>query len=112
MPHVLAAAELVLGRSGAGTVWECAVLGKPMVLIPLSVNSRGDQVENARFFEKAGAAVCLTGLKLSNENLVSTIKRLADDSIMREAMAAASKKSGEPDAVSIITEIIMENICK
>jgi UDP-N-acetylglucosamine--N-acetylmuramyl-(pentapeptide) pyrophosphoryl-undecaprenol N-acetylglucosamine transferase len=57
MPAVLAAADLVLGRSGAGTVWECAAAGKPMILVPLAgAGTRGDQVENARFFEKAGAA--------------------------------------------------------
>jgi UDP-N-acetylglucosamine--N-acetylmuramyl-(pentapeptide) pyrophosphoryl-undecaprenol N-acetylglucosamine transferase len=108
MPHVLAAAELVVGRSGAGTVWECAALGKPMVLVPLSGNSRGDQVENARFFEKAGAAVCLTGADLTNENLVRVIDELASDSHKREAMARASREIGQLDALSKIITIITE----
>jgi len=110
MPHVLAAAELVLGRSGAGTVWECAALGKPMALVPLSGNSRGDQVENARFFEKAGAAVCLTGADLNNENLVRLINALAEDSHRREEMAAASRKIGRLNASSEIASAIMEFI--
>ncbi|MDR0323598.1 MAG: UDP-N-acetylglucosamine--N-acetylmuramyl-(pentapeptide) pyrophosphoryl-undecaprenol N-acetylglucosamine transferase, partial [Treponema sp.] len=46
LPDVMAAAELVLGRSGAG-IWEWAVSGKPMILIPLTGSgTRGDQVEN------------------------------------------------------------------
>jgi UDP-N-acetylglucosamine--N-acetylmuramyl-(pentapeptide) pyrophosphoryl-undecaprenol N-acetylglucosamine transferase len=60
MPHVIAAADLVLCRSGAGTLWECAGLKKPMILLPLrGSGTRGDQVENARLFEKAGAALNL-----------------------------------------------------
>jgi len=110
MPHVLAAAELVLGRSGAGTVWECAALGKPMVLIPLSGNSRGDQVENARFFEKAGAALCLTGADLSDENLVMAINGLAEDSHKRDEMAAASLKIGRLNGREKIAGAIMEFI--
>ena len=110
MPHVLAAAELVLGRSGAGTVWECAAQGKPMVLIPLSGNSRGDQVENARFFEKAGAAVCLTGADLNAENFVRVISTLAEDSNKRNAMAEASRKIGLCNGTAQISAVIMEFI--
>ncbi|MCX8014341.1 MAG: UDP-N-acetylglucosamine--N-acetylmuramyl-(pentapeptide) pyrophosphoryl-undecaprenol N-acetylglucosamine transferase, partial [Rectinema sp.] len=57
-----AAADVVAGRAGAGTVWEAASLEKPMVLIPLAGSgTRGDQVENARLAEKAGAARVLLG---------------------------------------------------
>ena len=108
MPHVLAASELVLGRSGAGTVWECAALGKPMVLVPLSYSSRGDQVENARFFEKAGAAICLTGVDANGKNLVRIINELADDHLKRTAMAGASQKIGQRDAISVIISAIGE----
>ena len=59
IPHVIAASDLVLCRSGAGTIWECKFLKKPMALIPFrGSGTRGDQVENARLFEEAGAAVC------------------------------------------------------
>jgi len=57
-----AAADLVAGRAGAGTVWEAASLEKPMVLVPLAGSgTRGDQVENAKLAEKAGAARVLMG---------------------------------------------------
>ena len=59
IPHIIAAAELILCRSGASTIWECKSLGKPMVFIPFrGSGTRGDQVENARLFEEAGAAIC------------------------------------------------------
>jgi UDP-N-acetylglucosamine--N-acetylmuramyl-(pentapeptide) pyrophosphoryl-undecaprenol N-acetylglucosamine transferase len=108
MPHVLAAAELVLCRSGAGTVWECATLGRPMALIPLSGSAtRGDQVENARVFEKAGAAVALTGHAATPEALVQAISSIAQDAEKRRLMAEASARLGKTDAAAFIAETIV-----
>ena len=107
MPHILAAAELVLGRSGAGTVWESAVLGKPMILIPLSGSgTRGDQVENARFFEKEGAALVFAGKDATAGNICGAAACLAGDSQKRENMAAASKRIGCIDGAEIIADSI------
>jgi UDP-N-acetylglucosamine--N-acetylmuramyl-(pentapeptide) pyrophosphoryl-undecaprenol N-acetylglucosamine transferase len=59
MPHLYAGADVVLGRSGAGTLWEAAAAGVPLVLVPLTAGSRGDQVRNAALFETRGAAKVL-----------------------------------------------------
>jgi UDP-N-acetylglucosamine--N-acetylmuramyl-(pentapeptide) pyrophosphoryl-undecaprenol N-acetylglucosamine transferase len=113
MPQVLAAAEVVLGRSGAGTVWESAACGVPMVLVPLSGSgTRGDQVENARFFERAGAAVVLLGPEANPENLVKTIRVIAGDGEKRAAMAAASGRLGQRDGAALIAEAICDYIGK
>jgi len=107
MPHVLAAAELVLGRSGAGTVWESAALGKPMVLIPLcGSGTRGDQVENARFFERQGAALVLIGEDAQPKTLSGLVNILAEDPSRRNAMAAAAMGIGSLDGASIISDCI------
>jgi UDP-N-acetylglucosamine--N-acetylmuramyl-(pentapeptide) pyrophosphoryl-undecaprenol N-acetylglucosamine transferase len=107
MPHVLAAAELVVGRSGAGTVWESAALGKPMILIPLcGSGTRGDQVENARFFEREGAALVVPG----GEGLASAVSTIADDPARRAAMAQAAHRIGCLDGAAIIGNAIKEVI--
>jgi UDP-N-acetylglucosamine--N-acetylmuramyl-(pentapeptide) pyrophosphoryl-undecaprenol N-acetylglucosamine transferase len=113
MPQVLAAAEIVLSRSGAGTVWESAACGLPMVLVPLSgSSSRGDQVENARFFERAGAAVTLLGSDVNPENLVKIIASIASDDEKRAAMAAASARSGKTGGAQVASAtLIAEAIC-
>lgn len=86
---VLASASVVVARSGANTVWECAAAGKPMVLIPLDkVSSRGDQIENARFFVKAGAAVMLTGDEANAESLARAVGNVLGDAKLRESMAS------------------------
>ena len=107
MPHVLAAAEIVVGRGGAGTVWECAALGKPMILIPLrGAGTRGDQVENARFFEREGAAVVLESP--TPADLERAVAGLAEDPARRDRMAAAAARIGGLDGAAIIGASIVD----
>jgi len=112
MPHVLAAAELIVGRSGAGTVWESAALGKPMILIPLcGSGTRGDQVENARFFEREGAALVLLSADGDGpKELAHAVNAIADDPARREAMAQAARRIGCLDGAAIIGDAIKEVI--
>ena len=115
MPHIMAAAEIVMGRSGAG-IWEWAVLGKPMLLLPLrGSGTRGDQIENARYFELAGAAQVLSSPFGAGENInarefVLAVNDLAHDGDKRKAMSAASAKIGKKDGAKIIACAIAENI--
>ncbi|MDR0313077.1 MAG: UDP-N-acetylglucosamine--N-acetylmuramyl-(pentapeptide) pyrophosphoryl-undecaprenol N-acetylglucosamine transferase [Treponema sp.] len=103
LPHIISAAELIVCRGGAGTIWECAALKKPMVIIPLraSGTSRGDQVENARVFEEAGAAINFhndgdsgnsenLSLSAMAEKLSSLVSGLAADEEKRRSMAASA----------------------
>jgi UDP-N-acetylglucosamine--N-acetylmuramyl-(pentapeptide) pyrophosphoryl-undecaprenol N-acetylglucosamine transferase len=109
MPHVLAAAELVLARSGAGTVWECATAGKPMILLPLAGSgTRGDQVENAAFFEKAGAALVLPPSKREAADLLEAVTALAEDGNKRGTMAAASASVGAADGAGNIVRLLVD----
>jgi len=108
MAAVMAAAELVMGRSGAG-IWEWAVCGKPMLLIPLSGSgTRGDQVENARYFEKKGAAQVLLGEDVNPQSLVKAVKTLAQDVKKRESMASSSLMIGELNAAEIIARTLAQ----
>ena len=107
MPDVLAAADIVVGRSGAGTVWESAGLGKPMVLIPLAGSgTRGDQVENARIFEKGGAALVLGPDDRSPSKLAETIISLWNDQDRYTSMKKASASMGAKDGAGLISKYI------
>ena len=119
LPHIIAAAELVLCRSGANTIWECKSLGKPMVLIPLrGSGTRGDQVENARLFQERGAAVCfLPDPSLdSAAELSRLVDNLAMDPERRKLMGeakiadAVSDESTDANAVRFIAEEIVRRI--
>ena len=109
LPHVLAAAELVLARSGAGTVWECATSGKPMVLLPLAgAGTRGDQIENARFFEQAGAAIVLSSEKRTEADLKEVLQMLTNE--RREAMAEASARAGSANGTENIVRLLIDTL--
>jgi len=110
LPHIMAAAEIALGRSGAG-IWEWAVAGKPMILIPLrGSGTRGDQLENADYFIKTGAALALTGEDVNPQALTDAVNSLARNDEKRAAMAAASLKVGERDGTKQIAGILLEEI--
>jgi UDP-N-acetylglucosamine--N-acetylmuramyl-(pentapeptide) pyrophosphoryl-undecaprenol N-acetylglucosamine transferase len=111
MPHVMAAAELVMGRSGAG-IWEWAVLGKPMLLIPLrGSGTRGDQVQNAEYFQKAGSAQVL-GEKTTPWALINAVNSFAQDGEKRKKMSKASAKIGERDGAVIIARALADDIAR
>jgi len=87
LPDYLAAADLVVSRAGAGTLWELASLGKPMVLIPLgSGASRGDQLKNAEMLKKRGAARVLTG-DVTEQRLFRELDELFTDPEKRESLS-------------------------
>jgi len=107
LPHLLAAADLVVCRSGANTLWELAALGKPSVLIPLPRGiSRGDQIENARFFSGAGAATVLDQEKLTPEGLIEVVLHLLGNADKLERMAKRAADLGRPNAAGEIARLI------
>lgn len=111
MPDLLAAADLVVGRAGAGTLWECAALGKPMLLVPLCGSAtRGDQVDNAALFVRAGAAVSLVGPEATADRLVKEALAFLGDRRRLEAASAASRALAGRDAASAIAMLILKFI--
>jgi UDP-N-acetylglucosamine--N-acetylmuramyl-(pentapeptide) pyrophosphoryl-undecaprenol N-acetylglucosamine transferase len=97
----LSAADLVLARSG-GSVWEVAAAGKPAVLVPYPHGTSDHQTKNARYFERAGAAVVVPESELGTVHGV-VVGLLADDA-RRAAMAVAMQRLARPDAAEVIAE--------
>jgi UDP-N-acetylglucosamine--N-acetylmuramyl-(pentapeptide) pyrophosphoryl-undecaprenol N-acetylglucosamine transferase len=109
MADLLAAARLVVCRSGANTVWELAALGKPAVLIPLSrAASRGDQIDNARYMERHGAAVVLEEDGTTASRFVETVLGLLDDERALDAMSRRASALGRPESARTIAQIVVE----
>ena len=91
IPDVLAASDLVMSRAGANTIWEAAAAGKPMLLLPLEKgSSRGDQIENAKFFTEQGAAITLHAKDATPAALCSVLTRLLKNPEELKAMTQAS----------------------
>ena len=102
--HLFAAADLILSRAGANSICEILALRKPNVLIPLSAAaSRGDQILNARSFEKQGFSAVLEEENLSDETLYDAIETTYEN---RQKFTQSMEKSTLSDAVAIIMELI------
>ncbi len=102
----LAAADLSVARSG-GSIFELAQYGLPAVLVPYPHASADHQTENARWMERAGAAVVIPDAELSATRLARCVAELASDPTRLAAMAAASRRLARPNAAADIAHEIM-----
>jgi UDP-N-acetylglucosamine--N-acetylmuramyl-(pentapeptide) pyrophosphoryl-undecaprenol N-acetylglucosamine transferase len=104
MPDLFAAADIVLSRAGANAVFEFLALKKPALLIPLPLSaSRGDQILNAKFFEKKGYAAVLEQEILTGDLLVESLQNLYKNrKHYIEAMNTAKAASGTENVLEAI----------
>ena len=109
MPHLLAAADLVLSRAGSNTLCELHALKKPMLLVPYPMGaSRGDQIMNAASYEKRGLAMVLPQEDMTPDTLRDAIFELKKKApALRAALEAAPAADGR-DAVCRLIEQIQE----
>jgi len=106
LPNLMAAADLVVSRAGANSIFEFLVLRKPTILIPLSAKaSRGDQILNAASFEKAGYSLVIQDDELTEEVLISKLQLLEKD---KEKFIKAMKDSKAGNGVNSIIELIRQ----
>ncbi|MFE9867784.1 glycosyltransferase [Streptomyces sp. NPDC005506] len=106
LPDVLALADVVVSRSGAGTLAELTALGKPAVFIPLASSAGGEQTHNARHLEEAGAAVALLG-EVTEASLRDALGPLLTDPHRRVAMGERARAHGRPDAADRLVDVIL-----
>jgi UDP-N-acetylglucosamine--N-acetylmuramyl-(pentapeptide) pyrophosphoryl-undecaprenol N-acetylglucosamine transferase len=102
----LIASDLVVARAG-GSIFEIAAAGKPAVLIPYPYATADHQTANARFMERAGAAVVIPDSELTAPRLAQEVGGLLADPTRLAAMANASAALAKPDAArEIATEVL------
>ncbi len=105
---IYAAAALVVGRAGAGTVNECCQLGLPALYVPLPGTSGDEQTANARQVERAGGAVVLPQAALTPERLLGEVRALLADPARRRAMGERARALAVPDAAARIVAVLLE----
>ena len=106
LPKKMAAAHLVIARSGASTVAELAAIGRPAILVPLPHAVDNDQLRNAEGFTAAGGGWLMAQGELTAERLAATIMHLRyHEGDLAEA-ARAALEQGRPDAASRLAELV------
>ena len=104
--NLFALADIVISRAGANAICELLALHKPNLLIPLSANaSRGDQILNARSFERQGFSLVLEEEQLTKETLLNAVKTLYEN---RTTFINSMENSGQQDSIGTIISLIEE----
>ncbi|MDX5360141.1 MAG: undecaprenyldiphospho-muramoylpentapeptide beta-N-acetylglucosaminyltransferase [Alphaproteobacteria bacterium] len=104
MGERLAAAHLVIARSGASTVAELAVAGRPSILVPLPSAMDDQQTLNAKALEQAGGAVLLPQSRL--DTLGEALAELLASTNRLQAMATAASAQGAPHAADALADLV------
>ena len=107
MASAYAAADFVLSRAGSNTVFEALVLQKPALLVPLEHASRGDQLENARYFEERGLCRLLRERELARPGaLPAALFSLRNDKALRARLQNTPVQNGTPAILRAIEETL------
>lgn len=107
-PHLLAAADLALSRSGS-TLGELAAIGLPAILVPLDGAAHNHQRRNAEIAIRTGGCVLLDQRQLHGA-LVPSVRRLMEAPESRRVMADAIRKLHRPDAARQIASLIVRSL--
>lgn len=109
MASAYSAADLVISRSGATTVAELAVTGKPSILIPLPSASNNEQFHNAKQLEQAGAAEIIEDANAGNNLKNLMLEFIADEGKLKK-MGESVAKLAKPDAAEKCTKEILRRL--
>lgn len=108
LPNLMAAADYIISRAGANSIFEFLALNKPTLLIPLSKKaSRGDQILNANSFKNEGYSLVLEEEDINNESFMNMINELTSKrkELIRNMKGSKSKVGNEAVVDVIVSSI-------
>ncbi|MEM7096127.1 MAG: undecaprenyldiphospho-muramoylpentapeptide beta-N-acetylglucosaminyltransferase [Actinomycetota bacterium] len=106
VPAALPEVHLVISRSGATTVCDMAVAGRPAIYLPLLSHRDLQQVKNAQSVVDAGGALLLREDETTTEDLGHAVASLLEDPARLSAMATAARAWSRPDASQAILDLL------
>lgn len=108
VPNRMSEAQLVVSRSGASSVADISVIGRPSILVPLAAAIRDEQTANAQALVDAGAAIRMPESKFTVENLREQILNVLGNSAGATEMSRAALSCGIPDAAERLAALVEE----
>jgi UDP-N-acetylglucosamine--N-acetylmuramyl-(pentapeptide) pyrophosphoryl-undecaprenol N-acetylglucosamine transferase len=106
IPDRMSQAQLVISRSGASSVADIAMIGRPAIFVPLAAAKRDEQTANARELVQAGAAQLLLEFYFTPEALADEIQELLTNSAQTQSMADAALGCAKPEAANDLADMI------
>lgn len=108
---LFALSDVVISRSGANALCELLTLGKPHLLIPLSKEaSRGDQIDNAAYFENLGASMVLQEKELKAKRLLTDIEKLMSQTSHYQKIIESLGYASATEKVKTVIETYLEEV--
>ena len=106
VPRRMSEAQLVITRSGASTVADLSVIGRPSILVPLAAAIQDEQTANARGLVEAGAAILMPESRFTAEALSEQIALVMGDPDGASQMARAALTQGRPEAARDLADMV------
>ncbi|MFN3662699.1 UDP-N-acetylglucosamine--N-acetylmuramyl-(pentapeptide) pyrophosphoryl-undecaprenol N-acetylglucosamine transferase [Yoonia sp.] len=111
IPARMSEAQLVISRSGASTVADVSVIGRPAIWVPFAAALRDEQTANARQLVEAGAALMMTETHFDAPTLTMALQNLLTDDAMAADMARKAVACSVPDATERLVQLV-ENLAE
>jgi UDP-N-acetylglucosamine--N-acetylmuramyl-(pentapeptide) pyrophosphoryl-undecaprenol N-acetylglucosamine transferase len=106
MPQRFADAQLVICRSGASTLAELGVIGRPAIMVPLPHSLDNDQLHNAEFFARRGGGWVMPQAGLNPQEFAAFLTRLRYQDAELAGAARAALAQGMPDAAERLADLV------
>jgi UDP-N-acetylglucosamine--N-acetylmuramyl-(pentapeptide) pyrophosphoryl-undecaprenol N-acetylglucosamine transferase len=106
--HSLAAADVVVMRAGAGSLFDAAAVGRAALLVPYPYAFGDHQLHNARYFSERNAAELLRDSEVTAKTLRARVEYLLDDEPRREKLAKSMRALATPEAARVVAGRLLE----
>ncbi|MDZ7907418.1 MAG: UDP-N-acetylglucosamine--N-acetylmuramyl-(pentapeptide) pyrophosphoryl-undecaprenol N-acetylglucosamine transferase [Gemmobacter sp.] len=107
IPRRLSEAQLVISRSGASSIADISVIGRPAIFIPFAAAAADHQTANARGLVAAGAAISIPESALDPAALSAQMAAVLSQPQAAQKMAANALAEGRPDATDRLVELVL-----
>lgn len=108
MWNLIAAADVVVMRSGAGSLFDVAAVGRAAILVPFPYSAGDHQLTNARYFTENGAAELMLDSEVTAESLRERVEALLADGERREELLRNMRRLATPEASDEVAERVLE----
>jgi UDP-N-acetylglucosamine--N-acetylmuramyl-(pentapeptide) pyrophosphoryl-undecaprenol N-acetylglucosamine transferase len=107
LASAFSAADLIISRAGAGSIFEIAALGKPSILVPLPGSAQNHQLKNAYAYAENGASIVIEELNFTPRFLLEKLKYLFSKPQKLREMAKKAGEFAKPESARIIAEYLI-----
>jgi len=108
VPARMSEAQLVISRSGASSVADISIVGRPAILVPFAAAAGDHQTANARGLAEAGGAIVIPEGLLTETTLTENMTNILSNAAGASQMATAALSAGKPEATETLVALVEE----